>query len=100
MVRGIPAYRRYGREFPQSNPVSRAGSPALTMKKAAKELQRARQYPVIQSQSIAREPIVDEGEVAPVWDPVQAQGGPVISGERHGFFHTVEPSTSLMQKEC
>lgn len=82
-MRGAPAYQRHGKEFPKLNTVSRAGIMAWRMKKAAKELDRARQPPVIQSQPVACESKEEEGEAAPVWAFVPARDALTVSEKRH-----------------
>lgn len=47
VVRCVPAYWRYGREFSKSNPARRAGFIARTIEKVVEELERARQRLVI-----------------------------------------------------
>lgn len=88
VVRGVPAYRRHGREFPNSNPVSRAGVTAWTMENTSEVLDPVRQRPVIRSQPDTWESEEEEGKIAPVRALVPAWGALAVSKERHGLSHT------------
>lgn len=71
-------------------PIGRVEGAAWTIKKAAEELERARERQDFQSQSVARESKREEGDIALVWPPVLARGDPAVSKERNGVSHIAE----------
>lgn len=89
VVRGVSSYRRHRREFPKSNPGSRAGITTLIIERAVEDLECARQRPVIRSQPVAHKSKKKDADVALVWDPVPAWGALAVSEEKCGPSLTV-----------
>lgn len=54
------------------------------METVVKELEHARQRPVIRRWAVAPESEEEDGEIASVWAPVPTRGAPVVSKEEHG----------------
>lgn len=83
-MRGVPPYRRDGREFPNSTYASLAGIMAWTMEKTVKKFERARQRPVIQSQPMACESGEEDRKITSVRIFVPAQAAPTANKEERG----------------
>lgn len=98
MLLDVPSYRQHGREFPKSNPASRAGGTDWILKKSAKDLWHVLECLVHQSHPVARKSVGKAADITLVPASIPARIAPVVRKKRHNVSHTVE-SRDLPESE-